>query len=305
MTYNQEATIGRALDSVLRQQCTFPYEIIIGEDASTDGTRAVCEDYASRYPDIIRMMPATANKGVVDNYFDCLLECRGEYVTDCAGDDEWGDIDRMQRQVDYLETHPEDVAVMSDWITENNGIFKYTAEMEEYDAIHRNVSGHEMLRIIFTLKGGLLFLSAMTFRRKPLMDVYKINPRSLRRPDWGCEDTPLLCALASKGSFGYLPLMASIYHYVDGSISRKKNLHGQFEFALNMVSSDKELCYIYGIDLQEISSKYIPILKYAIGLAFQIREKEVTVRLFKCLEGVNLRLPFVSRIKLLLLKLYK
>ena len=72
-TYNQEHTIGRTLDSIIKQRCHLPIEIVLGEDCSTDNTRSVCEDYAERYPDVVRLMPKTPNKGLVDNYFDCLL----------------------------------------------------------------------------------------------------------------------------------------------------------------------------------------------------------------------------------------
>lgn len=70
VTYNQADSIGRSIESVLSQQCDFIFEIIIGEDGSTDNTREVCEDYARRFPEIVRMMPKAPNKGVVDNYFE-------------------------------------------------------------------------------------------------------------------------------------------------------------------------------------------------------------------------------------------
>lgn len=305
LCYNQQHTIGRALDSILRQECSFPYEILIGDDASTDGTRAVCEEYAVRYPDIIRLMPAAPNKGVVDNYFDTLLECRGEYISDCAGDDEWGDIDRMQRQADYLDAHPEDVAVISDWITDCGGKRTNTADLENYRPIRRRVPGHEMLRTIFVLDNGFIFISAMTFRREPLVDAYRRNPRNLRRREWGCEDTPVACALAAAGSYGYLPLTASIYYHVDGSVSRRKDLRAEFDFALGMVSCDLDLCRIYGVEQREIASKLIPLVRYAVGLAFKLRKKDSVTRLMRFMEDFKLRLPFVSRVKLFLLLLNK
>ena len=76
ITYNEEKTIARTLDSILMQKCSLPIEIVIGEDNSTDGTRAVCEDYARRFPSIIRLMDKAPNKGLVDNFFDanCLTK---------------------------------------------------------------------------------------------------------------------------------------------------------------------------------------------------------------------------------------
>jgi glucosyltransferase len=90
-TYNQEDTIARTLDSVLMQQCHVPIEIILGEDCSTDGTLAVCQRYADEHPDVIRLIANKQNKGLVDNYFDCMLAAQGKYIADCAGDDFWTD----------------------------------------------------------------------------------------------------------------------------------------------------------------------------------------------------------------------
>ncbi len=79
-TYNQEKTIGRTLDSILCQECQFDFEIVIGEDGSTDSTRQVCEQYVLRNPTIVKLMPQAPNKGIVDNYFDCLLATQENIV---------------------------------------------------------------------------------------------------------------------------------------------------------------------------------------------------------------------------------
>lgn len=76
-TYNQEQTIARSLESILTQKTDFPYEIILADDCSSDSTPEICADYARRYPDIIRPFLNKRNKGVVDNYFDCVEACRG------------------------------------------------------------------------------------------------------------------------------------------------------------------------------------------------------------------------------------
>ena len=105
ITYNQEATISRTLDSILMQQCHVPYEIVIGEDCSTDNTRAICQSYAEKHPDKIRLICNQQNKGIVDNYFDCLLECRGKYIADCAGDDFWTDPQKLEKEICVMEAH--------------------------------------------------------------------------------------------------------------------------------------------------------------------------------------------------------
>ena len=114
--YNQELTIAKALDSVLRQKCDHLFEIIIGDDSSSDSTRKICEQYAEQYPDIITLLPEECNLGLVRNYFRCLKACRGEYITDCAGDDEWIGDSRLSDAARLFAEYPEANVVYSDFI---------------------------------------------------------------------------------------------------------------------------------------------------------------------------------------------
>lgn len=106
-TYNQEKTIARTLDSILNQKGSCPYEIILGEDGSTDGTRNICIEYAKKYHSIITLLPAAPNKGMMRNWRDCLAECRGEYIMACAGDDWWHNPDKITIQVDFMDNNPD------------------------------------------------------------------------------------------------------------------------------------------------------------------------------------------------------
>ena len=115
-TYNQESTIARTLDSVLAQRCQWPIEIVLGEDCSTDGTRDICRQYAEKHADTIRLFANERNKGVIDNYFDCLLQCKGKYIADCAGDDFWTDEHKLQKQLEVMEAHPEVTIAHTEWL---------------------------------------------------------------------------------------------------------------------------------------------------------------------------------------------
>ena len=88
-TYNQEKYIAQTLDCILMQQCSFEFEIIIGEDCSTDKTREICLEYQAKYPDQIVLCLNEYNKGLLDNYFDIFLKTKGKYIADCGGDDYW------------------------------------------------------------------------------------------------------------------------------------------------------------------------------------------------------------------------
>lgn len=112
-TYQHAAYIRQCLDSVLEQQTSFPFEIIIGEDDSTDGTREICLDYAARYPDQIRLflrkeeekIIINGNKTGRYNIIQNFREARGKYIAMLDGDDYWCDRQKLQKQVDFLEAH--------------------------------------------------------------------------------------------------------------------------------------------------------------------------------------------------------
>lgn len=109
VTYNQEQYIRQALDSILMQQVNFDYEIIIGEDCSTDATPAICDEYAAKCP-AIRVFHHQKNLGLIKNWEFVLNHCHGEYIAMIEGDDYWTDPHKLQTQVDFLDAHP-DVAL--------------------------------------------------------------------------------------------------------------------------------------------------------------------------------------------------
>lgn len=107
VTYNREQYIDTALKSVLRQKTSFPFEIIICEDCSTDGTLAICEKYAAAYPEIIRLLVNEKNLGYQRNNLKCLAAARGKYIAVCDPDDYWICKDKLQIQYDILEKNPQ------------------------------------------------------------------------------------------------------------------------------------------------------------------------------------------------------
>lgn len=112
ITYNQQDTISQTLDSILCQKGDFDLEVVVGEDCSLDNTYAICNDYAQRYLDVIRLLPNTHNLGIMANFTRVIKACTGDYVGICAGDDYWCDEYKLQKQLDYFHTHP-DVGVVS------------------------------------------------------------------------------------------------------------------------------------------------------------------------------------------------
>lgn len=107
ITYNHEAYLKQAIESVLSQKADFDIEIVIGEDCSTDNTLAICEEYAGKFPNIVRLIKREHNYGSAENFFDLFSHCRGKYIATCEGDDYWIDPYKLQKQINLLEIYPE------------------------------------------------------------------------------------------------------------------------------------------------------------------------------------------------------
>lgn len=107
LTYNQEKYIDEAIRSVMLQKTNFPFELIIGNDASTDRTGAICSAWKERYPEQIILFNREQNLGLQQNFIQTYAHCRGEYIAICEGDDFWTDKHKLQKQADFLDTHPD------------------------------------------------------------------------------------------------------------------------------------------------------------------------------------------------------
>lgn len=119
LTYNQEQYIRQCLDSVLMQEVDFEYEIVVGDDCSSDTTLDILQEYVSRLmiedwrlknaPHCveIRVIKSEKNEGIAMNYKKMLSACKGKYIALCEGDDYWTDVHKLQEQADFLEKHPD------------------------------------------------------------------------------------------------------------------------------------------------------------------------------------------------------
>jgi glycosyltransferase involved in cell wall biosynthesis len=107
ITFNQKQFIFQALDGFVMQRTNFKFEIVIGDDCSTDGTLEVVKFFKESYPSIVTVIANEKNKGCYYNLMNTLKACNGKYIALCEGDDYWTDEHKLQKQVDFLEQHPE------------------------------------------------------------------------------------------------------------------------------------------------------------------------------------------------------
>lgn len=110
LVYNHEPFLRQCLDGLVMQQTNFPFEAIVHDDVSTDGSAAIIREYAEKYPDIIKPIFETENQYPKhDGSLRRIMNAhtRGKYVAYCEGDDYWTDPLKLQKQVDFLESHPD------------------------------------------------------------------------------------------------------------------------------------------------------------------------------------------------------
>ncbi len=111
LSYNHELYIRQALESVLKQPVNFQFEILLGDDASTDNTVKVVQEVMDEYPGIIKLYANKENVGATRNQHNLLINTQGEYITYLEGDDYWEITEELQKSIDFLDKHSEYIGI--------------------------------------------------------------------------------------------------------------------------------------------------------------------------------------------------
>ncbi len=186
LAYNHENFISQSIDSIVSQKTDFSYEIIIGEDCSTDGTRSICLEYQKKYPQKIKLILHKKNQGLIGNFKSLLAEVRGCYVSECACDDYWCDSYKLQKHIDFMEVHQDVVVTYHDvWsINETGNIDKFIP-----DSCKRNYAASDLL------KGLGIMPQSICMRNSVISDLIEnLSPNVYN------EDLFTISVLGTKGS---------------------------------------------------------------------------------------------------------
>lgn len=295
ITYNQETTIGRTLDSVLQQKCCHPYEIVIGEDCSSDKTLEICKQYAQKYPDKIRLLANKQNKGLIDNYWDCILASSGEYIADVAGDDFWTDDRKLEKQIKILQENPNVSLVHTAWsfYEEKSGcvISKSNVKCEFENARQLQFA------ILTQTDEPIIHLCTSMYRKDMILEAYKADIQLFRDKKYCCEDLQIGFVLAGMGKVVYIDDNTLNYSIGHTSISNTKEEKKQFEFVLGTSRLRYYLARKYGFinsEFEQFMQKKIFALQMH---AFRCRDKILAQTAHQC--GSEWNVKFDLRNKLL------
>ena len=207
ITYNHERYIKDALDGFIMQKTNFPFEIVISDDCSKDSTRAIIKEYKIKYPHLLKDISPKKNMGAIPNFLYVQQSVLGKYIALCEGDDYWTDPYKLQKQVDFLETHPEYVACFHNARVYNGHRFGLFNSLNE--------SHYPTTEVLITRKW---FIPTASLMYRNFEGEY---------PEWSLQvasgDYMLELLLAKKGKFYYMDDIMSVYRVQGQGISAEMN----------------------------------------------------------------------------------
>ncbi|KKR22181.1 MAG: hypothetical protein UT50_C0001G0093 [Candidatus Moranbacteria bacterium GW2011_GWA2_39_41] len=203
VTFNQEKYIKQALESFVGQKTNFDFEVVIGDDCSTDKTADIIRQFEEKYPHIIRPIFREKNIGTTKNFFDIFSRANGEYISICDGDDFFTNDNKLQKQVDFLEVnrdfsmcfHP------ARWFFENN---------EEPDSIYPDIKNGADFTVERLLEENFINTNSVMYRRQSYVDLPKEN---ILPGDWFIH-----LYHAKFGKIGFINRVMSAYRRHSGGL---------------------------------------------------------------------------------------
>ncbi|MFN4147629.1 MAG: glycosyltransferase family 2 protein [Runella sp.] len=253
LTYNQKNFIAKAIESALSQKTNFDFEILVGDDFSTDGAREIIFEYQQKHPDKVKAVlhPKNLGQNGLFNTIETLKLAKGKYIAPMDGDDYWTDTAKLQRQVDFMEANPTFSACFHNaLITYEDGSPSHVLNPPDQKAVTtvEDLIGEDEIWFMAT--------SAVMFRNELMY-----------YPEWFLQsssgDIPRYVILAKHGPIGYLPEVMSVYRKNRGGASFRDN-YVDAHFLYNRIKMYKginqELHYQYDKPLKRNIARYYRML---------------------------------------------
>ena len=224
LAYNHSKYIRQCLDGFIMQKTDFPFEVIIHDDASTDGTADIIREYEKKYPGIIKPVYQTENqysRKIAIGRTYLYPKAEGEYIAECEGDDYWNDPYKLQKQVDYMRSHQECSMC-------------FTSQGTFFQDSRTYVPGTEEGFRIFTFRDFLKrnYVGTLTSLSKASLVKefqFEIAPRL---PYFPMGDYPMWFYLVRKGPVVRLEGETGVYRILSSSASHYRDSFEQLKFAM-------------------------------------------------------------------------
>ena len=260
LTFNEEEFVRDTFENFLSQQTSFPFEVLVYDDASQDATPQIIQEYVDKYPDIFKATLYTENNFKKGLGFLGLRvgfqEARGKYIAYCEGDDYWCDDLKLQKQVDFLESHSEYEVCAHETLIRNDYDEKENGTLFSHTNVNLFIDRRKRQHYTFkdTLTGNIFHISSMMFRNRVIDWPVWIN-------DVVALDMVLFMILAERGDIYRLSDIMSVYRHNKHSITCSQTQFGN-QIMFNKLSIDlldKMDVYwsaIYHTKIRQIIARY-------------------------------------------------
>jgi len=244
ITYNHGKFIRQALESFVMQRTDFDFEVIIGEDCSTDNTREIIKGFEQKYPHIIKPIYRDKNIGAMQNLIDISSRAKGKYIALCEGDDYWTDPYKLQKQASFLEANLEYSMCWCRFkiLNEETGEF----QVDENEKLFEN--GEDKIDFDFErfYKGWHIGIQTLVFR-KSMYDPSYFSPYKYPK------DVHLLSHLLLQGKGACLNIFVAVYRvHMGGVYSGASALQNAKVGYLSYKEIHKNIKQIYYLKLKYI-----------------------------------------------------
>ncbi|MBQ7346472.1 MAG: glycosyltransferase [Clostridia bacterium] len=295
LTYNHEKYIRKCLDGLVSQKTNFKYEILIHDDASTDQTAAIIQEYEKKYPEIIKPIYQVENqysKGVRIGRTYQYPRVRGEYIAFCEGDDYWCDENKLQKQFDAMQSDCScTLCVHSVQKVTNCGELLDTY-IKPSTLSYGIILGDQFLYNYLTGKESYPFQTSSYFIKKDIL----LNMPNFRY-QFKVGDVPMLLWSAAKGNILYIEGVYSCYRIgVPGSYNAKLN---DKKYVIKQIKANIDGYLAFN---EDTNHKYWDFMKHKvlysqIQYSFAIKEKISKEQKKEIKKELSIRELFTAKIK--------
>ncbi len=224
LSYNHEPYLRECLDGIINQECHFDYEVLIHDDASKDCSQEIIREYVARYPDVVKPILQTENqysKGVKITITYNYPRAQGRYIAICEGDDYWCDPHKLQKQVEYMEAHPDCSMVYG-------RVHHYKQKRQKFGPLWGGAEPTSFERLI---EGNCIPTPTILIRRRVVEEyIAEIAPDSAT---WRMGDYPLWLYASLRGRIHFMEEPLAVYRILEESASHFRDFEQCDRFCLS------------------------------------------------------------------------
>lgn len=292
LAYAHEKWIRESVESVVAQKSNFEIELIVGEDCSPDRTRDILHELQEKYPGVIRLVTSQHNVRARYNLFRCERLCRGKYIAYMDGDDCWTDPEKIKKQVEYLENHPECGMVY----TNADAHYTLSGQWTRMAMPHRPELCDSEDPYLQQLTGARIIWPLTVCLRKSLLDQITLECPEVTDVSLPMGDTPRFLEITRRTKIHYMPISTATRNLLPESATQFRDIVSQAQFIARCAKVTLHYLEKYPIlekyDRQVRSWVYLRELMYA----YLCRDANRAHKAFEALRGRGIPVPLKYRL---------